>query len=207
MNETSVFFFTLQLTCNIRLFKISFQNVEESSRFCIFCGSLQIWAVWKFEKNWRQKFSFHNFCTSFCPWLMQYEVLFNKILGCVTFHCVLCYITLHYKFNSHQFTYRSKQHTQKMCIFNKKNFFFNWRYNDHSKRLQRKKLIGLQNLEEPSIQKWDYFFVEHLLRKFKETRSLDRRLGSGWPRTVSREENIDLIEEFIFSQEQQLHMH
>ena len=44
-------------------------------------------------------------------------------------------------------------------------------------------------------------------KKIRETRSMDRRLGSGWPRTVSKEENMDLIEEFIFSQEQQLHMH
>ena len=52
-------------------------------------------------------------------------------------------------------------------------------------------------MEEPSIQKWDYFFVKHLLKKFRETRSMDRRLSSGWPRTVSKEENMDLIEELF----------
>ena len=34
---------------------------------------------------------------------MQCKVFFHEIIYCVTLQCVLCYITLHYKFNGHRF--------------------------------------------------------------------------------------------------------
>ena len=162
----------------------------------------------KIWKELTQKFSFHNFCTSFCPWLMQYEVLFYEILCCVTFHCVLCYITLHYKFNSHQFTYRSKQHAQKVCIFNKKCFFFS--IEDTmiiQNNYKEKSWLAYKIWKNHPSKNGIISLLSTYRKKIRETRSMDRRLGSGWPRTVSKEENMDLIEEFIFSQEQQLHMH
>ena len=51
----------------------------------------------------------------------------------------------------------------------------------------------------------DYSYVKRLLKKFRETGSTDRRHGSRHPRTVSTEENIDLIEES--SQEVWPYMH
>ena len=36
---------------------------------------------------------------------------------------------------------------------------------------------------------------------------MDRRHGSGWPRTVTKEEIMDLIEEMFCSQEEWLHTH
>ena len=45
------------------------------------------------------------------------------------------------------------------------------------------------------------------MKKFRETGSTDRRHGSGRPRAVSTEENMDLIEELVSSQEEQLHKH
>ena len=56
-------------------------------------------------------------------------------------------------------------------------------------------------------KKWDYSSVKHLLEKFRDTGSMGRRHGSGRPRTVSTEENIDLIEEWICSQEERPHTH
>ena len=36
---------------------------------------------------------------------------------------------------------------------------------------------------------------------------MDRRHSSGWPRIVSTEENMDLKEELVCSQEERSHMH
>ena len=43
-------------------------------------------------------------------------------------------------------------------------------------------------------KKWDYSSVKRLLKKFKETGFMDRRYGSGQPRTVFMKEEMDLIE-------------
>ena len=92
-----------------------------------------------------------------------------------------------------------------MCILNKKEYFFS----------NEDKII-IQNYDEekswsdykiwkkyPS-KKWGYSSVKYILKKFRETGSVDRRHGSGQPRTVSTKENMGLIEEFICSQEEQL---
>ena len=44
----------------------------------------------------------------------------------------------------------------------------------------------------PTI-KLDYSPVKLLLKKIRETGSMDKRHGLGWCRTVSTEENMDLI--------------
>ena len=55
-------------------------------------------------------------------------------------------------------------------------------------------------------KKWDYSSVKRLLKKkISETGSMDRIHGSGRPRIVSTEDNKDLIEEFVFSQEERPH--
>ena len=41
--------------------------------------------------------------------------------------------------------------------------------------------------------------------KFKEIGLTDKRHGSGWLRTVSKEEKMDLIEELVYSHEEQSH--
>ena len=46
-----------------------------------------------------------------------------------------------------------------------------------------------------------------LLKKFRETGWLDRRHGSGQPRIVSMEENMDLIKDLVCSQEERPHTH
>ena len=56
-------------------------------------------------------------------------------------------------------------------------------------------------------KKWEYSSVKPLLKKFRETDSVDRRHGSGWPRTFCTEENMDLIEKLVFSQEERPYMH
>ena len=45
------------------------------------------------------------------------------------------------------------------------------------------------------------------MKKLRETISMDRRHGSGRPRTVSTEENLNLIEEFVCSLEEGPHTH
>ena len=54
-------------------------------------------------------------------------------------------------------------------------------------------------------KKWDYSSVKRLFKKFKENGLMDRRHGSGHPRTVSMEENVELIKEFACSQEEWPH--
>ena len=54
---------------------------------------------------------------------------------------------------------------------------------------------------------WDYSSVKRLLQKFGETGSMDRGHDSWQSRTVSMEENMDLIEELVCSQEELPHTH
>ena len=51
-------------------------------------------------------------------------------------------------------------------------------------------------------KKWCYSSIKRILQKFRETGSMKRKHGSGRPTTVSTEENMDLIEELICSQEE-----
>ena len=53
-------------------------------------------------------------------------------------------------------------------------------------------------------KKYDYSSVKCLLKQFRETGSMDRRHGSGQPRTVSKDKNMDLIEELVFSSKSSL---
>ena len=44
--------------------------------------------------------------------------------------------------------------------------------------------------------------VKCLLKKLRETGSMDRRRASGWPRTVTKEKIMELIEKMFCSQEE-----
>ena len=54
---------------------------------------------------------------------------------------------------------------------------------------------------------WDYSSVKRLLKKIGEAGSMEIRHGSWWPRTVSTEGNMDLIEELVCTQEERPHIH
>ena len=56
-------------------------------------------------------------------------------------------------------------------------------------------------------KKSDFSSVKCLTKKFRETCSMDRRHGSGQPRTVSMEENMDFIGELVYSQAERPHTH
>ena len=45
------------------------------------------------------------------------------------------------------------------------------------------------------------------MKRFKESGTMNRKEGSGRPRSVATEENTDLIEELICSQEEAPHTH
>ena len=53
-----------------------------------------------------------------------------------------------------------------------------------------------------SSKKWDYSSVKRLLKTFRETGSMNRRQGSGQPKTFFMEENMDLIEDLGCPQEE-----
>ena len=44
--------------------------------------------------------------------------------------------------------------------------------------------------------------MKRLIQKYKETGTMERKTGSGRPITVCTEENMDLVEELICSQEE-----
>ena len=55
--------------------------------------------------------------------------------------------------------------------------------------------------KEHEPKKWVLSSVQHLLKRFKEDGSMKRRTGSGRPITVTTDENAELVEELICSQE------
>ena len=55
--------------------------------------------------------------------------------------------------------------------------------------------------KEHESKKWVLSSVQHLLKRFKEDGSMKRRTGSGRPITVTTDENAELVEELICSQE------
>ena len=58
-------------------------------------------------------------------------------------------------------------------------------------------------MERPFIKKLDlYTFVKRLLKRFKDSCSINRKEGLGRPRSVITEENTHLVEELTFSQEE-----
>ena len=54
--------------------------------------------------------------------------------------------------------------------------------------------------EHPS-KGWVESSVRRLIRKYEETGSMDRRPGSGRPRTATTQENAEIVDEEISSQE------
>ena len=59
--------------------------------------------------------------------------------------------------------------------------------------------------KELSSKNWTYTSVKRLLKCFKESGIMNRKEGSGRPRSVTTEESTDLIEELICSQEEVPH--
>ena len=58
--------------------------------------------------------------------------------------------------------------------------------------------------DHPS-KNWTYTFVKRLLKSFKDSGTMNRKEHSGRPRTVTTEENTDLMKELICSQEEAPH--
>ena len=79
---------------------------------------------------------------------------------------------------------------------NKKDFFSNEDKIITQNDYEEKRWSAYKNLEKPSFKKWG---------KFQEIGLTDKRHGSGRLRTVSKEEKMDLIEELVYSHEEQSH--
>ena len=72
--------------------------------------------------------------------------------------------------------------------------------------MQRKKLIGLQNLDKPSIQNWNYSSVKHILQKSEKlVQFIEDMAQCGL--SLFLKENMDLIEELARLQEELPHTH
>jgi len=56
-------------------------------------------------------------------------------------------------------------------------------------------------LAEFSDKGWTKRCINRLFQKLRETGTVDRRVGSGRPRSARMEENIDLVHDLIVSQE------
>ena len=56
--------------------------------------------------------------------------------------------------------------------------------------------------KEHPTKNWNKVSVYRLLKRFKEENTMDRKIGSGRPRTVTNEENEELVAELICSQEE-----
>ena len=52
-------------------------------------------------------------------------------------------------------------------------------------------------LKDHSSKNWTYTSGKRLLKRFKDSGTMNRKEGSGRPRSVTTEENTDLIEELI----------
>ena len=127
LNETSYFFSTLQLTCNIRYIRKFYFKIVKDRQDIAFCVESFKFELYKnLKRTDARKLSFnslHIFYT--CP--VQCKVCFYEILCCVTFHCVLCDITLHYKLNGHCLSTNQKGKLKVGVPLTKKNNFFKWR--------------------------------------------------------------------------------
>ena len=55
--------------------------------------------------------------------------------------------------------------------------------------------------KDHSLKKWTYTSIKRLLKRFKDSGTINRKEGSGRPRSVTTEENNDLIKELICPQE------
>ena len=61
--------------------------------------------------------------------------------------------------------------------------------------------------KDHSSSDWSYTSVKRLLKRFKHSGTMNTKEGSGRPRSVTIEENTDLIEELICSQKEAPHTH
>ena len=56
--------------------------------------------------------------------------------------------------------------------------------------------------KDHSLKNWTYTSVKRLLKRFKDSGIINRKEGSGRPRSVTTEKNTDLIEEMICPQKE-----
>ena len=56
--------------------------------------------------------------------------------------------------------------------------------------------------KDHSLKNWTYTSVKRLLKRFKDSGIINRKEGSGRPRSVTTEKNTDLIEELICPQKE-----
>ena len=56
--------------------------------------------------------------------------------------------------------------------------------------------------KDHSLKNWTYTSVKRLLKSFKDSGIINRKEGSGRPRSVTTEKNTDLIEELICPQKE-----
>jgi len=76
------------------------------------------------------------------------------------------------------------------------------------KNLWESKGYGARRLiREFPNKNWKRRGIEDLLRKFRETGSLDRRTGSGQPRTSRSCDNVSAVEKLAQTQESKPHTH
>ena len=68
-------------------------------------------------------------------------------------------------------------------------------------------LNAYQICKKHNSKGWDYSSVNRLIKKYKKTGSIDRVKGSGRPKSATTEENCELVEELICSQEEEPHSH
>ena len=59
--------------------------------------------------------------------------------------------------------------------------------------------------KDHSSKNWTYTSVKRLLKRLKDSGTMNRKEGSGRPWSVATEENTDLIEELVCSQEEAPH--
>ena len=60
---------------------------------------------------------------------------------------------------------------------------------------------ALKIMKDHSCKNWTYRSVKRLLNRFKYSGTMNRKEGSGRPRSATTEENKDLIEKLIYSRE------
>ena len=65
-----------------------------------------------------------------------------------------------------------------------------------------KKWSAYRICKEHPAKKWNKVSVQRLLNKFKQYGSMERRPGSGRPRSTTNKENEQIVEELICSQEE-----
>jgi len=92
--------------------------------------------------------------------------------------------------------------TREQCAdVNTKNAVHKWRKSSNKTGKGRKRWGAKRILREFPNKQWSRTAVKMLLQKIDQTSSVSRRLGSGRPRCVRSEPNIQLITDLICSQE------